>query len=72
MDTQQGKVTKGGMVRSLAVLVAMGLNKEGKREIIRVSGRVSKVAICWAEFIESFCERGSKGVELIISDDHSG
>ena len=70
MDTQE-KVSQGGMVRPFPVLVAMGLNKEGKREIIRVSGRLSEVEICWAEFIESFCERGSKGVELIISDDHS-
>lgn len=72
LDAQYEKVRQDGAVQSLAVLVAMGLNEEGKREIIGISGKVSEAEIHWAEFLESLMERGLKGVELVISDDHSG
>jgi len=72
LDAQYEKVRQDGMVQSFAVLVAMGLNEEGKREIIGISGKMSEAEIHWAEFLESLLERGLKGVELIISDDHSG
>lgn len=72
LDAQYEKVRQDGMIQSFAVLVAMGLNEEGKREIIGISGKISEAEIHWAEFLESLLERGLKGVELIISDDHSG
>jgi len=72
LDAQYEKVRQDGMVQSFAVFVAMGLNEEGKREIIGISGKMSEAEIHWAEFLESLLERGLKGVELIISDDHSG
>ena len=72
LDAQYEKVRQDGIVQSFAVLVAMGLNQDGKREIIGVSGKISEAEIHWREFLESLCKRGLKGIELIISDDHSG
>jgi len=72
VDAQYEKVRQNGIVQSFAVLVAMGLNEDGKREIIGVSGKISEAEIHWREFLESLLRRGLTGVELIISDDHSG
>ena len=45
LDAQYEKVRQDGMVQSFAVLVAMGLNEEGKREIIGISGKMSEAEI---------------------------
>ncbi len=62
LDAQYEKVRQDGLIQSFAVLVAMGLNEEGKREIIGVSGKISEAEIHWASFFESLLERGLKGV----------
>ena len=72
LDAQYEKVRQDGLVQSSAVPEAIGLNEEGKREIIGISGKMSEAEIHWAEFFESLLERGLKGVELIICHDHSG
>ncbi len=50
----------------------MGLNESGEREVLGVSGKISEAEIHWREFLESLLSRGLRGVELIISDAHSG
>ena len=72
LDAQYEKVRQDGVVQSFAVLVAIGLNEDGEREVLGVSGKISEAEIHWREFLESLMSRGLKGVELIISDAHSG
>ena len=72
LDALYEKVRHQGLVRDWAVLIATGVNEDGKREIIGISTSLSEAEVHWRCFLESLCQRGLTGVELIISDDHSG
>lgn len=72
LDARYEKVREGGSVKSLAVLSAIGVNEEGRREILGISCSLSEAEVHWREFLEDLLSRGLKGVWLIISDDHSG
>ena len=72
LDARYEKGRVDGQVRDIAVLMAVGLTLEGKREIVGVSVSLSEAEIHWRTFLESLMERGLAGIELITSDDHSG
>jgi len=72
LDAHYEKVREGGSVRDLAVLCAVGVNEQGRREILAISCSLSEAEIHWRKFLESLLLRGLKGVQLIISDDHAG
>jgi transposase-like protein len=72
LDARYEKVRVDGMVRDAAVLMAAGLNLEGKREVLGVSSSLSEAEIHWRSFLESLTQRGLTGVELITSDGHAG
>jgi transposase-like protein len=72
LDAQYQRVRYAGAVRSLAVLLAIGVNSEGKREILGVSVSLSEAEVHWRDFLQSLVARGLSGMELVISDDHSG
>ncbi len=55
-----------------AVLIAVGVRWDGKREVLGVSVDLSESEVHWRNFIRSLIERGLHGVELIISDAHEG
>src|SRR5205823_5520071 len=55
-----------------AVLVAIGVNGEGRRSILGVSVSLSEAEVHWREFFKSLLSRGLHGVELICSDAHAG
>src|SRR5204862_5303246 len=55
-----------------AVLIAIGVNAEGRRTVLGVSSRLSEAELHWREFLTSLQERGLHGVQLIVSDDHAG
>ena len=61
-----------GQVRHLAVLTVVGINRDGKREILGVSVSLSEHEVHWRAFLESLKARGLGGVQLITSDDHAG
>ena len=61
-----------GQVRDAAVLIAVGVNEEGKREVLGVSVALSEQEVHWRSFLQSLTQRGLHGVELIISDAHAG
>jgi len=71
-DAHYEKVRHEGQVRDLAVLKAVGINKEGKREILGVSCGLSEAEVHWRNFMDDLLTRGLKGVKLIVSDDHKG
>lgn len=72
LDAMYEKVRLEGTVQSMAVLVAIGINSKGYREVIGISAKISEAETHWRSFLESLLERGLKGVDLIISDDHVG
>jgi transposase-like protein len=72
LDARYEKVRIDGVVRDAAVLMAAGLNLDGKREVLGVSISLSEAEVHWRSFLESLTQRGLAGVELITSDDHAG
>jgi putative transposase len=72
LDAYYEQVREDGQVRDLAVLVAVGVNLAGKREILGVSVSLSEHEVHWRTFLESLKQRGLGGVQLITSDDHAG
>lgn len=72
LDARYEKVRLDGQVRSAAVLLAVGVNLEGKREVLGVSVALSEQEAHWRAFLQSLTARGLTGVELIISDAHVG
>lgn len=71
-DARYEKVRVDGVVRDVAVLMAAGLNLDGKREVLGVSCSLSEAEIHWRSFLESLMQRGLTSIELITSDDHAG
>jgi transposase-like protein len=72
LDALYVKVREGGRVVSKAVLVATGVAESGEREIIGVAVAAGEMEICWRSFLESLVARGLTGVELVVSDAHTG
>jgi len=72
LDAYYEQVREDGQVRHLAILSAVGLNLDGKREILGVTVSLSEHEMHWRAFLESLRERGLRGVQLIISDAHEG
>jgi transposase-like protein len=58
----------GGEVRNVSVLVAIGVNKEGYRDILGVAEGAKEDKESWSNFLRYLKERGLKGVELFITD----
>ena len=72
LDAMYVKVREGGRIRSLATLIALGVNPEGRLEVLGVEVTESEMGEAWKAFLEGLVERGMKGVELAISDAHTG
>jgi len=72
LDAYYEQVREDGQVRDLAILTAVGINRDGKREILGVAVSLSEHEVHWRAFLESLKARGLGGVQLITSDDHAG
>ncbi len=73
LDARYEKIRHNGSVIDMAVLIALGVNtRTGKREILGISTELSEAEVHWRHFMQSLQKRGLHGVELFISDDHSG
>lgn len=72
LDARYEKVRHDGQVVDVALLVAVGINPKGHREVLGVSVKLSEAEPHWRSFLSSLKERGLHGVELITSDDHAG
>jgi putative transposase len=72
LDARYERVREGGVIRSQAVFVAIGINHDGYRQILGVelAGRESQTS--WRDFLVALKERGLHGVEFVVSDDHQG
>lgn len=72
LDARYERVRHGGCVIDCAVLIAKGIDVNGHRQILGVSVSLSEAEVHWREFFKSLQKRGLHGVELIVSDSHSG
>jgi transposase-like protein len=72
LDARYEHVRQDGQVRDAAILMASGVDLAGKRQILGVSVSLSEAEVHWRQFLESLVARGLQGVELVISDAHSG
>jgi putative transposase len=72
LDARYEKVREDGVIRSQAVLVAIGINRDGRRCVLAVELANRESQSSWKEFLEGLRQRGLRGVLFAVSDDHSG
>jgi len=72
VDARYEKVREAGQVRDAAVLVATGITPAGERQVLGVSVSLSEHEMHWKAFLKGLKDRGMHGIQLVISDDHSG
>lgn len=72
LDATFPKVREGGRVCSMALVIAVGVNQQGEREILGFDVGMSEDGAFWEEFLRRLVARGLKGVRLVISDAHEG
>jgi transposase-like protein len=72
LDARYEKVREDGVIRSQAVLVAIGIDWEGRRCVLAVDLANRESTTSWKDFLTDLKERGLKGVEFVVSDDHPG
>lgn len=72
VDARYEKIRENNVVVDAAVLIAKGVREDGMREIIGISVSLSEAEVHWRDFFQSLVSRGLHGVEMIVSDSHSG
>lgn len=72
IDATYVKTRQGGRVISVATIVAVGVNTDGRREILGKAIGPSEAEPFWTQFLRSLTARGLRGVKLVISDAHLG
>jgi putative transposase len=72
LDARYEKVREDGAVRSQAVLIAIGINWEGRRNILAVELASRESLSSWRDLLTSLRQRSLQGVEFVVSDDHAG
>jgi len=72
LDATYVKVRDGGRIVSKAIVLAVGLSEEGKREVLGMKVGHAESDEFWTELIRSMLDRGLRGVKLVTSDAHAG
>jgi len=72
LDAHYEKVRQNGSVLTCAVFTAIGIDTQGRREIIGISVSLSEAETHWRAFLKSLKKRGLSGVKFVVSDDHDG
>jgi putative transposase len=72
LDARYEKVREHGVIRSQAVLVAIGIDWEGRRCVLAVELANRESISSWKEFVMALKQRGLNGVDFVVSDDHPG
>jgi putative transposase len=72
LDARYEKVRQDGQVRDAAVLIATGVDRAGRRQVLGVSVSLSEQEVHWRQFLQCLVVRGLAGVQLVISDAHGG
>ena len=72
LDARYEKVREGGVVMSQAVLIAVGVDWDGRRQILAVEMANRESRSSWKDFLLGLRRRGLNGVEFVVADDHAG
>jgi putative transposase len=72
LDARYERVREGGVISSQAVLIAIGIDWEGRRQVLAVELANRESRSSWRDFLIGLRDRGLKGVEFVVSDDHAG
>src|ERR671938_1098903 len=72
IDATYLKSRQAGRIVSVAVIIAVGVNTDGRREVLGVATGASEAEPFWTAFLRSLADRGLRGVKLVIADDHKG
>jgi len=72
IDATYVKVRQNGRIVSVAVIIAVGVNTDGRREVLGMTIGASEAETFWTEFLRQLARRGLRGVKLVISDAHEG
>jgi putative transposase len=72
LDARYEKVRQNGVIVSQAVLIALGIDWEGRRQVLAVELANRESHSSWKDFLLALKERGLSGVEFVVSDDHAG
>src|SRR6187551_2418259 len=72
IDATYLKVRRGGRIVSVAVIIAVGANSDGRREVLGMEVGTSEAEPIWTEFLRKLTRRGLRGVKLVVSDGHEG
>jgi putative transposase len=72
IDATYLKVRQAGRIVSVAVIIAVGVNADGRREVLGMDIGPSEAETFWTAFLRKLTRRGLRGVKLVISDAHEG
>jgi len=72
IDATYVKVRQAGRIVSVAVIVAVGVNSDGRREVLGMDIGPSEAETFWTAFLRKLARRGLRGVKLVVSDSHEG
>ncbi|CAN2536085.1 IS256+family+transposase+ISAli6 [Methylocapsa aurea] len=72
IDATYVKVRQNGRIVSVAVIVAIGVNNDGRREVLGMEIGPSEAETFWTDFLRKLRRRGLRGVKLVVSDAHEG
>src|SRR5512147_149703 len=72
LDARYERVREAGVIQSQAVLVAIGINWEGRRQVLAMELANRESRSSWRDFLAELRGRGLHGVEFVVSDDHAG
>ena len=72
LDATYVKVRKNGRIVSVAVIIATGVNADGRREVLGMDTGSSEAETFWIDFLRKLRRRGLRGVKLVVSDAHEG
>jgi len=72
LDATYVKVRSSGRIVSVAVIIAVAVNTQGRREVIGVTVMPSEAETFWTDFLRSLTRRGLRSVRLVVSDAHEG
>ena len=72
LDATYVKARQDGRIVSVAVIVAVGANTQGRREVLGMAVGPSEAETFWTDFLRKLARRGLRGVKLVVSDAHEG
>ena len=72
LDATYVKVRQAGRVVSVAAIIAVAVNTEGRREVLGLAIGPSEAETFWSDFLRRLTRRGLRGVKLVVSDAHEG